>query len=65
MQLIKGIGAFCLLNNIMEGEHNAELVLKLSCCGRDTLSSYVAGVHLTAENIYLFGINKKVKGHAL
>jgi hypothetical protein len=61
VQLIEGVGAFRSLYNIMEGEHNVELVLKPSCCSRDILLSYITGVHLTAEDIYTFGINKKVK----
>jgi hypothetical protein len=64
-QLIEGVGAFRLLHNCMESEKNVEHVLKPSCCGRDTLSSCVAGVHFTVEDIYMFGINKKVNGRAL
>ena len=64
-QLIEGSGAFRLLYDIKEGELNVELVLKTSCCGKDTLSSYVAGVHFTEEDIRSFGLNKKVNGCAL
>ncbi len=64
-QLIEEVGAFCLLYNITEGDQIVELVLKPLCSGRDTLSSYTTGVHFTAENIYTFGINKKVKGRVL
>ncbi len=61
-QLIEGVGAFLLLYNCTEEvETNAELVLKPSCCGSDTLSSYIAGVDFTVENINTFGINKKSK----
>ena len=45
-QLIEGSGAFHLIYGIKEGEHNVKLVLKTSCCVKDTSSSYVAGVHL-------------------
>ncbi len=41
-----------------------ELVLKPSCCGKGDLSTYIAGVHFTADDINTFGI-KKMKGHAL
>jgi hypothetical protein len=43
-QLIEGEGAFSALYNVTEGEYTRELVLKLSCCGKDTSTSYVAGV---------------------
>ena len=52
--------------NFIEGEHTVELILKPSCCGKETSSSYVAGVHLTVKDISTFGLNnKKMKGHAL
>jgi len=35
-QLIEGSGAFRLLYKIKEGEHNVVLVLKPSCCGKET-----------------------------
>jgi hypothetical protein len=35
-----------------------ELVLKPSCCGKDNLSIYIAGVHFTADDINKFGIKK-------
>ena len=56
---------FSLLYDIREGELNVELVLKTSCCGKDTLSSYVAGVHFIEDDIRSFGLNKKVNGRAL
>jgi hypothetical protein len=62
-QLIAGGGAFCTLYNIIKGENNLELVLKPSCCGKDTSSSYVAGVHFTVEDIFTFGVNKKMDVH--
>jgi hypothetical protein len=64
-QLIEGSGVFSLLYDIREGELNVKLVLKTSCCGKDTLSSYVAGVHFTEDDIRSFGLNKKVNGRAL
>ena len=64
-QLIEGVGAFCSLYNIIAGEHNVELVLEPPCCGKETLSSYVAGVNFTAEDINTFGNNNKIKGCAL
>ena len=36
--------------------------MKASCCGKDTASSYVAGVHFSVEDLHTFGVNKKVKG---
>ncbi len=53
------------LFNIIEGNTQTELVLKASCCGRDTVLSYVAGVHFTVEDLITFGVNKKVKGRQL
>ena len=64
-QLIEGSGAFCLLYDFREGDLNVEMVLKTSCCGKDTSSSYVAGVHFTEDDIRFFGLNKKVNGRAL
>ena len=60
-QLIDGSGAFHLLYELKEGEHNVELVLKPSCCGKDTLSSFVAGVHFTEDDLHSFGHSKKGK----
>ncbi len=57
IQLVNGKGLFCALYNVVEGEHTVELVLKPSCCGKDTASSYVAGVHFTVEDIATFGLN--------
>jgi len=64
-QLIEGSCAFRLLYNIKEGEHNVELVLKPSCWGKETLSSYIAGVYFTEDDIRTFGHNKKVNVCAL
>ena len=64
-QLIEGSGAFRLIYDVREGENDVELVLKQSCCGKETSSSYVAGVHFTEDDIRTFGHNKKVNGRAL
>jgi hypothetical protein len=64
-QLIEGSGAFRLLYDVREGENDVELVLKPSCCGKETSSSFVAGVHFTEDDIRTFGRNKKVNGCAL
>jgi hypothetical protein len=64
-QLIEGSGAFRLLYDVREGENDVELVLKPSCCGKETSSSYLAGVHFTEDDIRTFGHNKKIKGRAL
>jgi len=64
-QLIEGSGTFHLLYDIKEGEHNVELVLKPLCCGKETVSSYVAGVHFTKDDVRTFGHNKKVNGGTL
>ena len=41
-------------------------MLKVSCCEKDTASSYVASVHFTVEDLHtFFGVNKKVKGRQL
>ena len=64
-QLIDGSGAFRLLYELKEGEHNVELVLKPSFCGKDTSSSFVAGVHFTEDDLHSFGHSKKVNGCAL
>ncbi len=63
--LLEGEGPFRALYNIIKGEFNRELVLKASCCGKDTVSSYVAGVHFSVEDLHTFGVNKKVKGRQL
>jgi hypothetical protein len=39
--------------------------LKASCCRKDTSSSYVAGVHFSVDDLYTFGVDKKVKGRQL
>ena len=59
--LILGEGPFRALYNIIEGKLEQELVLKVSCCGKDTASLYVAGVHFSVEDLLTFGVNKKVK----
>jgi hypothetical protein len=64
-QLIEGEGAFSALYNVTEGEYTRELVLKSSCCGKDTSTSYVAGVHFTLKDLVTFGMKKKVKGHQI
>ena len=64
-QLIEGSGAFRLIYDIKEGEHNVKLVLKTSCCSKDTLLSYVAGVHFTEDDIHSFGLHKKINERAL
>ncbi len=46
-QLINGDGPFHALYNLVEGEHTIELVLKPSCCGKDTALSYVSGTNFT------------------
>ena len=64
--LLEGAGPFAALYNIIEGEFDRELVLKVSCCEKDTASSYVASVHFTVEDLHtFFGVNKKVKGRQL
>ena len=63
--MIEGSGTFCLIYDVREGKNNVELVLNQSCCGKETSSSYVAGVHFTKDDIRTFGHNKKVNGRAL
>jgi hypothetical protein len=63
--LIEGSCAFCLLYDVREGKNDVELVLKPSCCSKETSSSFVAGVHFTEDDIRTFGRNKKVNGRAL
>ena len=60
--LFDGEGPFAALYNVVEGDFDRELVLKVSCCGKATSSSYVAGVHFTVDDLYTFGVDKKVKG---
>jgi len=60
--LLDGEGPFAALYNVVEGDFDRELVLKASCCGKATSSSYVAGVHFTVDDLYTFGVDKKVKG---
>ena len=63
--LLAGDSPFNAIYNVIKGKSTRELVLKASCCGRNTASSYVAGVHFTIEDIITFGVDKKVKGHQL
>ncbi len=63
--MIEGSGTFCLIYDVREGKNDVELVLKQSCCGKETSSSYVAGVHFTKDDIRTFCHNKKVNGRAL
>ena len=63
--LLEGEGPFAALYNITEGEFDQELFLKASCCGKDTSSSYVAGVHFSVDDLHSFGVNKKMKGRQL
>ncbi len=63
--LLAGEGPFSAIYNVIKGKYTWELVLKASCCRRDTASSYVAGVHFTIEDIITFGVGKKVKGRQL
>ena len=65
-QLINGEGPFCALYNLVEGEHTVELVLKPSCCGKDTALSYVSGTNFTVADIATFGSNNKLmQGRAI
>jgi hypothetical protein len=63
--LIDGDDPFGALYNIVEGNLARKLILKASCCRKDTASLYIAGVHFTVEDLHTFGVNKKVKGHQL
>ncbi len=63
--LLEGEGPFRALYIIIEGEFDQYLVLKASCCGKDTASLYVAGVQFSVEDLHTFGVNKKVKSHQL
>ena len=56
--LVEGEGPFRALYIIIKGETKTELVLKASCCGRDTASLYVAGVHFTVEDLITFGVRE-------
>ena len=65
-QLINGDGPFCALYNLVEGEHTVELVLKPSCCGKDTASSYFSGTNFSVSDIASFGSNNKLmQGRAI
>ena len=65
-QLINGEGPFRALYNLVEDEHTVELVLKPSCCGKDTASSYVSGINFSVTDIATLGINNKLmQGHAI
>ncbi len=59
-QLINGEGPVHALYNLIEGEHTVELVLKPSCCGKDTASSHVSGINFSVVDIATFGINNKL-----
>ncbi len=60
LQLINGDGPFRTLYNLVEGEDTIELVLKPSCCGKDTASIYVSGINFTVADIATFGSNNKL-----
>ena len=65
-QLVNGEGPFRALYNLVEGEHTVELVLKPSCCGKDTTSSYVSGTNFSVADIATFGSNNKLmQGQAI
>ena len=65
-QLVNGEGPFRALYNLVEGEHTVELVLKPSCCGKDTASSYVSGIIFSVSDIASFGSNNKLmQGRAI
>ena len=65
-QLVNGEGPFRALYNLVEGEHTVELVLKPSCCGKDTASIYVSGTNFTVADIATFGSNNKLmQGRAI
>ena len=60
------MGRFVLFIILVEGEHTVELVLKPSCCGKDTALSYVSGVDFTITDIATLGlINKLMQGRAI
>jgi len=48
--LLEGESPFAALYNIIEGEFDRELILKASCCRKDTAFLYVAGVHFSVED---------------
>ncbi len=65
-KLINGEGPFHALYNLVAGEQTVELVLKPSCCGKDTASSYLSGINSTVADIATFGSNNKLmQGRAI
>ena len=66
-QLIDGDNAFAALYDdpFVNEKGIVERALKASCCGADTASHYVAGIHFTAEMIYTFADNKVFIGRSL
>jgi hypothetical protein len=65
-QLINGDGPFRALYKLVEGKHTLELLLKPSCCGNDTASSFVSGTNFTVADIATFGRNNKLmQGRAI
>jgi hypothetical protein len=63
-QLVDRDSCFAFLYNVGEGESGPERTLKLFCCGSDTLSMFVAGVHFTTKMIGTKS-NKKLSGRTL
>jgi len=63
-QLVDGDNCFSFLYNVGEGESGRERSLKSMCCGSDTSSVFVAGVHFTA-NMIKTKSNKKLSGRSL
>jgi hypothetical protein len=53
------------LYNVTEGENGLERTLKGQCCGKDTSSNYIFGVHFMAKDSYTFGDGKQMSGRAL
>ena len=64
-QLIDGDIVFAGLYNVSEGEKGIERTLNVQFCGKDTSSTYIAGTHFTAKDLYEFGDGKQMTGCAL
>jgi hypothetical protein len=60
VEKVKADVQFALIEEHFYGTR--QLVLKSSCCGKDTTTSYVAGVNFTLKDLVTFGVKKKVKG---
>ena len=57
--------ALLLLYNKHEGEDEVELMLKQSCCVKDSSANYVVDIHFTTKMIYTSATSKRISGRSI